>query len=107
MDSNSQGLLFVALGIAAISYSIGMIVVTWIRPDSSLQPLFRARWRFGVKASKLGAAVQAALFLSLGASMLLAALESPLTKIALSFVGVSAIFMFYARLADLGNDSEA
>ena len=105
MDSG-KALVLLLLGLAFSTYAAGIVFVTWIRPTSPLKPLLRARWRFGSPASVLGAAVLAIMYGSLGAGFILATFELPIAKWPFICFGVSLIFVFYARIADLGESDE-
>jgi hypothetical protein len=100
---NKDGILAL-LGLALVLYAVGMIWVTWVRPTSASEPIFRARWRFGVPASKLGASAIVAANITLGTFCVLGALHSTLAAIpAYVFLAV-CVFCIFARLSDMWKD---
>ena len=89
------------IGTALIGYSCLASAAIASNPQSKLKS-FEPRWKYGQKASLVGKVVLINLYAWLGVVLLTAALELPsISKVALSFFGVSLILMFYARLADL------
>jgi hypothetical protein len=108
MTAESKDSILALLGIALIIYAIGMAWVTWMRPKSVYEPIFRARWRFGIPASKLGAAALVAVNATLGSFFLLGAFHSKLAAIPGYATLVVCAFSIFARLADMWkDDSEA
>jgi len=108
MTATEKDGLMALLGLALIVYATGMAVVTWIRPTSVFEPIFRARWRFGIPASKLGASALIAIQITLGAFLLLSAFHSRFAAIFGYAVLPVGLFSIVARLADLWkSDSEA
>ena len=95
----------IALGILFCALGVGMIHATWVDPKSRIAPLLSARWRpFGPVSSKLGAAAQSAMLLSIGALAILTGLRSPFDKWALVSFVASAAMCAVARVADMGRE---
>jgi hypothetical protein len=106
MNADAKDSLLALLGIALLGYGIGMALVTWFRPRSLYEPIFRARWRFGIPASKIGAAALVAVHLTMGSFFLLHAFHSKLATIPAILFIVAAAFSLLARLMDMDSENE-
>jgi len=76
MDAGSKDGFLALLGLLSVVYGLGMAFFTWRRPQSSYYPIFKPRWRFGIRASRGAAFVQVPLYLSLGGYFLFGAFHS-------------------------------
>ncbi|WP_457098130.1 hypothetical protein [Lysobacter sp. P5_B9] len=108
MTAENKDSILALLGVALIVYAIGTTWVTWVRPKSVYEPIFRARWRFGIPASRLGAVALVAVHITLGSFFLLGAFHSKLAAVPGYATLVVCAFSIFARLVDLWKaDSEA
>ena len=76
MDANSKDGLLALLGLLSIIYGLGMAFFTWLSPQSPYYPIFKPRWRFGVRASRHAAFIQVPEYISLGGILMCAAFHS-------------------------------
>ena len=93
MDASSKDGLLALLGLVSVLYGLGMAFFTWRNPQSPYYPIFKPRWRFGIKASRGAAFVQVPLYLSLGGIFLFGAFHSKHAQI------FSFIFLAFAVLS--------
>jgi len=102
MDASSKDGLLAVLGLLSVAYGLCMALFTWRFPDSPYYPIFKPRWRFGIKASRRAAFVQVPLYVSLGGFLLLGAFHSKHAQIfsfvflAFSLLSVSIFFIDWA-----------
>ena len=76
MHTNLDYRLQALLGLLLFAYGTGMAFFAWRLPNSPYYPIFKPRWRWGIKASRGTAWIQAPLHASLGVSLLLGAFHS-------------------------------
>ena len=105
MNGESKDGLLALMGFLLVCYSLGTVFVTWVRPSSAYQPLFRARWGMGASAAGTGAAAIVASQLTAGATLLLLAFHSKLALVPGLLFLPCAGFAFFMRMSDwLGKD---